>query len=247
MILKWGAYAHQNNEVWFDLSRRAIFSPAGKRFKIREIWTIQGVLRGTSQADLTTKTAALETAYASDGNKDLIFYLDDGTTETTHKRLASSTINGLRVTQPVSWTAGASGLWGAGIEYQRVRSFRVVVECEYLDLESSLLAYFESVTYQPTGSEFVIQETLTGSPEKYTTQASIRIVGKQQGYAIGATSYPSVATSLYPSDTRARLSYTGKKLSGDFGLNQSTKFVSFWKYHFESVSALSSNPATPSF
>lgn len=247
MILKWGAFAHDDNSVWFSLNRQAILSPSGKRFKVREVWSIRGTVKATSVSALTTKIAAIETAYASDGDKDLIFYLSDGTTETAHKRTAASTINGLRVIQPISWSAGNPGIWGAGIEYASIRSFSVVVMAEYLDLESDLLLWSETVNFSPDGTEFVIQESFTGAPTKYTTQLDIRFKGMQQGFAIGATSYPTESSSLFPTHTRARHSHVGYKLSTDFGINQNTKYMTFWKYHFEAATAITDSPTEPTF
>lgn len=247
MILKWGTFAHDNNSVWFQLHRRRIMSPANRRFKVQETWHIRGTVTDATQGGLTTKIAAIEAAYNVDGNKDLIFYLDDGVTETAHKRTAASTLSGLRVIQPVSWHAGQPGIWGAGIEYSTIRSFSVVIQCEYLDSESNLIAYSESLRLQPAGIDFVAQEALTGIPALITTQQQVRVIGYQRGMAIGATSWPAAPASLFPGVTRPRLSWIEEELPAEFGINTSTLYRTRWHYHFESNVALNSHPQAPIF
>ena len=234
MILKYGTYAHAQNEPVVQISKRVLFSPRGNRRVTRETWRIVGVLHGADQAGVTAALAALRTAYSTNG-LDLALYLDDGATPTDHRLLSSATLGGTRVTALDFPT-------GAGAEYSTFRSYVITVEGDLLDTSNELLDFSETISLEGTGgARVVFLETLSGAPQPQITRQFTTYRARQEGRAVGLTNYPAFAAPIWPGaelPTERRLTLRSpKRFAGNL-----SEFVVEWNYVFESVTPLSGSP-----
>lgn len=236
MILKWGAYSHDNNELTFKLRKTPIYSDIGVRRGIRETWTITGWKQAANQAALTTALGALETAYAT-GGKDLIFYLDDGTTATQHGITNSATTGGTKV-------RSLRYLDSKRDEYIFRRTYQIVVEADIFAPTTETVSYTESLRQIGTGGpRFVYLPSITGSPQFQITQLFTPYVTIQSGHAVGETTWPTPPAPLFPTyehvDKRVLDAHTPRYDNGD-----ALEYRISWRYVFESALALTGNPTS---
>ena len=99
MFLKYGTHSHAVEEASVSIRRDVLETARGTPYAYREEWDITGLLTADSATAISTKIAALESAYATNG-KDVTLYMPDGTTESEHKIDSSATNGGVRVTRP---------------------------------------------------------------------------------------------------------------------------------------------------
>jgi hypothetical protein len=234
MILKYGTYAHARNEPAVQIEKRALFSPRGNRRGTRETWRIAGILHGADPAGVTAALAALRTAYSTNG-LDLGLYLDDGVTPTDHRLLSSATLGGTRVLAldfPV----------GAGAEYSTFRSYVLTVSGEIVDTSSELLDFSETLSFEGTGGpRIVFLETLTGVPQPQVTRQYTTCRARQEGRAVGLTTYPAFPAPLWPAAELPHERRLTLRSPRRIGANWS-EYIAEWSYLFESVTPLSGSP-----
>lgn len=239
MILKYGTFAHADNEVQITISRRANVEPNGLRSTFVETWTIRGVLQAANRAALTSAIDALEAAYAVDGNN-LTFFDDNGTTETAHKLDSATALGGVRV------VAGPSYPAGSGAEYSTFRTYSITVEAEYpIDDEiEQPVAWTETLVFGGGGPRFVMLQTLTGAPVRQEVAENTPYWCLQTGSAKGLLSYPTPAEPMFPDDEhtdRRRTTFrTPEILEG-----VPKDFIVDWFYSFESTEPLIGLPTLP--
>jgi hypothetical protein len=234
MFLKYGTYTHARNEPAVQIGKRALFSPRGFRQTIRETWRIVGVLHAADQPGLTAAIAALRSAYNVNG-QNLGLYLDDGTTPTDHVLVSGATLGGTRVTAldfPV----------GAGAEYSTFRSYSITVEADVPDTTNNLLDFSETVSFEGTGGpRIVFLDTLAGLPQPQIARQCTTYRARQEGRAIGQTTYPPVPPPIWPGaelgDQRRLTLRSPKRTAASL-----TEFAAEWTYVFESVTPLSGGP-----
>ena len=236
MILKWGSYAHDNNEVWFDLKKHPMYADIGTRIGWTELWTIWGVLIGTDHANLLTKMTALQNAYAVN-RLNLVFYHDDGTTPTGHGVNDADTIGGTRVVD-FSWLDTRHD------ELVLRRSYQIVVQADLYDTDDEILSWHESI--QRIGDGLAIEKwlwTLTGPPVQQTVQQFSTFKYIQSGEAVGKTAYPLAATPLWPANLHKEESLVAVE-TPTYRDGDTTKYPIHWRYVFENAAALT--PFVPS-
>jgi hypothetical protein len=104
MIVKYGTYTHEQGENWWLFQYRFLYNRIGARQSQLNRCTLWGTIiqEDANQTSLLTKIAALENAYAVN-YRDLIVYLNDGTTATRHFLINSGTTNGW------TWTPARTG------------------------------------------------------------------------------------------------------------------------------------------
>src|SRR5690349_12222462 len=119
MILRYGSFAHDQNECAIVISKRAMYSPRGERTSIRETWHVTGIRHAASQSALTASLADLRNAYSING-RDAGLYLDDGATPTDHLLVSAAAIGGVRVVV-------LEFPKGDGAEYSTFRTYRLVL------------------------------------------------------------------------------------------------------------------------
>ena len=237
MILKYGTYAHPDNEVQITISRRSNVEANGLRASFVESWNIRGVLHAANHAALTAAIAALEAAYGIDG-QDLVFFENDGTTETAHKLANATSLGGVRVTGGPSYPAGS------GAEYSTFRTYVITVEAEYpLDVEGPI-AWTQTLIAGGGGARFVMLQTLTGSPVRQQVAENTPYWALQTGTAKGLLSYPTPDDPMFPDDEHAdrrRIVHRTPEIIEGVAAD----FVVSWSYSFESTSPLVGLPPYP--
>lgn len=232
MRLTWGGYSHAENSVGFTISKNVQMSQRGLPFKTNHVWVINGVLRSTTQSDLTAQMAALEDAYKQN-DQDLKFLFDNGG-ETHHKLLASSTISGTRV-RSFNWLNGQAGVWGSNTEYVFRRSYRIIVDAEsFADGADGILTSTESLTFRGTGGpRWVLAGSLTGPMQRQNVQLYTPFIAIQSGYALGLTAAPPFPGPLWPAlehgEMREETTISGIKYRND-----EIAISSRWRYIHES-------------
>lgn len=242
MYLKYGSFTHPLGEAAVFISREPVETEASTRYAIRERWDIQGLIcnpTGTATA-MSTLIAALETAYATDGN-DLTLYLPDGITSSQHAIDSSTTIGGTRIVQPLSYPEGE------GPEYITMRHFTVAVEAlKPVSGPTNLLSFSESVTYIGGGPRYGHLEPLAGPPVKQLLKNMTIYKATQRGNAVGLYAYPIVPSSMWPAYQLQLpdISYGSPRRIGYNGATNHTEFPVEWTYEFESAQSLSGSPHT---
>lgn len=195
MILKWGGYEHDDNEVSFSV-RISRATDSFQRIRASTVrFVIQGTIIGTSFSDLTDKLNTLESEYSTQG-KDLVFYDNDGN-ETAHALRNSETLGGTRVVG-FEYLEGIPGVWGSSTEYVNKRTYRIAVEGDIVT-RGGLLEWEESYTYYGNGGpEHKWIESLVGDPQRQTLKQRTIGIGIQEGTAVGENGYPPLPEMLYP-------------------------------------------------
>lgn len=240
MIFKYGNYSHDDNEVWFDVDFRTIYSDVGVKQNIRGTWIVYGVKKGEDASDLTDKLEALETAYSIQG-ADIGFYDNSGTL-TRHFMLSAVSTDGVQV-ESFKYLPGNGRHWGSGTEYVNMRSYRIILTANLIDCPLNVVSWRERIVGIGTGGpKFIYKGALTGPPQKQIIQQQTSFQAIQEGSGIGYFEYPFVATPFAPQHEhlgRRRVSlYTPK-----FGAVRNSLYRVDWSYFFESSTALVGSPS----
>jgi len=235
---KYGTHTHDQGEVL--MSRfyiRPNYSRRGKRFSLTRTMHLDGVLQGTSQADVISKVNALIAAYSVNDNHAGLY--DNAGTLTPHY-LDPDDPNALSPVRVVSrsWPVGSP------MELANKRTYSIVLSQDVVDTESEILFYQDSVTYLGTGgSRYRVREYPTGTPtitqvNQYTVQ---RIV--QSGFAIGLDAYVAHYGPMFSPPTAYELADMRRFTLGtpSYKGKVSIEYPSSWTYHFVAGSDLSSN------
>lgn len=245
MIVKWGTYPHANNEVRVNIQRQQHYNERGLRTGYTETWHLTGFMQAIDQAALTTALGTLKAAYATDG-QNLILYLDDGTTPTTHQLLTGSSISGTKV------ISGPEFPEGAGAEYATASAFRtygIVVQAEFKEttpLPGDTLVWQESLSIQGTGEgDFVLVPIINGKWDVQDMFQATNVIARQSGSAIGRTGYPTPPAPIFGDwEHKPKRTITDKnpKRAGPPGNPQYVEWEREWLYEFESNAALKGEP-----
>lgn len=195
-----------------------------------------GYLEGSGQADLTTKSLALERALAVP-YRDLILYRDDGGRSATLLTTADS-IGGVVITD------GPNFPDVLGAEYVSQRRFEFTGEADYLlpgTLARTLIDFGETVTVRGGGPKYVVRPALQGPPQRQLVYQATPCAATQRGFAVGATAYPTPPGPIWPQAEnpaeRAVTLVDPKKLGRGY-----TGFRVEWEYTFEWVAPLAGRP-----
>lgn len=175
MNLVYGNFQHDPGDAELSITREAVISETGIMYAVRERWTVNGRLHGTSTSNVNSKVAALLAAY-SVNNLDI--YLSGS----AHIMRSSETINGTRVVMPPSFPVGSNG------ENSTYRSYTLAVEGEFAYSGSSvLLSWAESLSFKGTGGpNWGFLTCLNGSPQHQIFQQQTTLSCKQTGRAVCA-------------------------------------------------------------
>jgi hypothetical protein len=234
MILKYGSYAHDQNECAVVITKRAVFSPRGDREFVRETWSITGIKQAATQPALSGTLAALRAAYAVNG-LDAGLYLDDGATLTDHALPSAAALGGVRVVR-------LDYPHGSGAEYSTFRTYRLTLEADFPDAAGNLLDYAESLNFAGTGGpRRIFLEVLEGLPQEQIGAQCTTCRATQQGRAVGFGAYPVPPPPIWPlaelPDRRRITLGTPERIAGQFA-----RFPVEWSYAFESIGPLSGFP-----
>lgn len=189
MYVTYGAYRHPDNEVnltSFESITR--YSPRNRRMVTKQRMHISGDLIYTGQAALAPKIAQLIDAYATE-DQTLALWHDDGTV-TRHRLESSSTnsnnISGVKIAYR-SWPKGDPE------EYATARTFYIIAEADYRDLDSELIEYHDRVRIRGTaGPRRRFLEFARGPAQaQITVQQTLQEI-VQEGFAVGFDGWPNV-------------------------------------------------------
>lgn len=234
MYFQYGNYRHADNEVALTAAQHhPLYNQRGEVVQVRKSISLQGVLLGTSQSQITQQITALEAAYSTN-HLDAGLYHDDDT-PSPHFLDNSSSIDGVKVIALEFPT-------GDGAEYATGRSYTITLQADFLAVATQLVAFQESLQFVGTcGPRRVFVPTLNGLPQKQTVHAatSARIV--QSGSAIGLRAYPAIPHPFLPAAEhvdRREIDYGAPESRGSNFLHWPIR----WSYHFESVLPLFAQP-----
>ena len=232
MILKWGKHAHSQDEVGIKIEYKSIFDKFDRRIGDIQEWHIIGAVIGTSQANLTTLLAALESAYSSD-YLDLTMFLNDGTTSTQHRLKNSDTFGGTHV----AFFGYIEGPWKMQLEYANRRTFYIVIRAE-IRTGGGNYAWKERMSVKGTGGQkFRYMPSLNASPELQVLQQSSTYFYVQQGVAIGRHGHVVPPGPLVPSIEhleQRKITYDTPK---EIRVNDSELYTTTWQYVMEGTTA----------
>lgn len=233
MYLSYNGYNHAENEVGLHIVKQAVYGPSGRRQFERQSWTITGVvISNVSESDLSSKMAALEAAYSTNGGN-LVLYGNSGTA-TNHQLLSAGTTNGTQV-KSLQWLPGNPGIWGMGTEYVNKRSYRITVEAERPWYDDNLVYYQSTLSATGTcGPKRVWVRSLTGLPQQQTTQLYTTQMVVQSGMNIGLVNSIPQDDPLFPLYEHVDRRRIAPGSAQRLGINISTHYPTRWMYFFES-------------
>lgn len=193
MYVTYGSYRHDDNTVTLSAYHvRSQYSPRHAKYCTSYEVHLHGQLivndpslttPAQLQAAQAEKISALINAY-SENDKDFSFFHDDGT-KTRHSLTTGNALNGVQV-KARSWPKGDEA------EYATLRTFYIVLEATYDDVEAELMTYSEQFHYIGTGGpKYSVTETYNGPVyELEATRTAQRMI--QTGHAVGWSGYPLV-------------------------------------------------------
>lgn len=230
MIIKWGSYAHTDNEaqlVRYDVQPRK--SQRGQRLELSYRAHIRGELKDTSgQAALTTKIQSLISAY--DQNYQDFILLDNSGNSTPHSILNSDprNVSGNRVVYR-SWDGTDP------VEYATIRTYEIVIEAIMAQPESNLVYLTERVTYIGTGGRIWSADNTQYGPQATVLYPSSWKHVLQDGYAIFYTG-PAVPNGpLYPSNFEHEEQRRIVPMEPSFRGQGYTHYPISWHYSFSTI------------
>ena len=184
MYWKYGNYTHPANEVnLVSVQQYPVYTDRLYRRTSRYRMTIAGELQYATQAELTTKITELMAAYDYDGYEAGL-YQDDGTVTRHHLPLNGNLISGPRIMY-------RDFPKGDAAEYATKRTFRVVLEAEYLEVESQLVSFQETLSFRGTGGPLWRMKMYAKGvpkPELLAQKTPQQII--QHGTVVGLQGYP---------------------------------------------------------
>lgn len=184
MIAKWGEYSHPDQEIKLKrYYKRAKINKRGLRESVVIGAFLEGWVVADTEADVASRITEIETAYAVD-NRDFVMLTTAGA-EGPHVIKSSHplALTGVKVID-FQWTDHDP------TELLNNRSFTVHLEGEYMDSDSVVIEYEESLEFiGDTGPAWYSKEMPVGPPidvllREQTVQRVI-----QTGHSIGLNDY----------------------------------------------------------
>lgn len=235
-ILVYGSYVHDLGEVTLSISQSEVTTETGQAGGYIERWDVQGEIITDSHAVMANRIAALRSAYSVQG-RDAVFYAPDGVT-ILHRLRSLDTVAGVKVIPPSFPYEDNRGLYATGIKYA------VTITGEYTTvLQSSLVAWQETLTFSGGGPRYVFRQPMRGRPIKQQVAEATPYRLTQNGRAVGRYAYPQAPPPLYPEHLveNAPASPTGP----EFRDGQFLNYAIAWNYVMESVDPLEGSPTLP--
>lgn len=230
MILKWGSYAHAQDEVGIRIEKRSIFDTFNRRMGMIHEWTIIGAIHANSQSALTTALSSLETAYDSD-YLNLILYLNDGTTATQHQLLNSATFGGTKVIG----FGYIDGPWKMRCEYANRRTFWIKIRGE-IRTGTGHWAWHEKMSVKGTGgTKWRYMPRLSGAPIAQTLQTDTPFYYVQEGSAVGREAYIAAPGPVYPGIEHVEMREIAYHTPKDIRVGDNEMYLTTWRYVMEAT------------
>lgn len=241
MQLYYGNYGHALGVPAITISREVVNDAGERPYIERERWQINGLLPNPDGSATTLKAAIdeLVAAYSVNGYN-LILYMPDGSTPSSHALYSSSCFGGTRVVQRPSFPTGTGP---EGVTY---RNFSLAVEGD-ISLISPGTSYTTSFTetLEFNGGGFLDGhlEPLVGQPIKQRRKQNTTYRATQQGEAVGLFGYPPVPPPIWP----AALTQPNPKFTLSSPRRRQGTFVDYrinWLYEYESARPIIGTPNT---
>ena len=232
MRLDWGSYQHQPDEVGVRIRYQSTFDDFGRRIGEVQEWHILGAIVGSSQADLTTKLASLESAYSND-YRDLKLKINDNSTDSRHTLLNNSTLGGTHV----HFFGYVEGPWKMKLEYANRRTFYIVIRGE-VRTGGGHYAWKERLMTKGTGGQkFRYQPSINAAPELQVIQQATTFFYVQQGQAIGRKGYIIPPLPLFPSIEHLEQRKIDYDTPKEIRVGGSELYLSSWQYVMEATNS----------
>lgn len=234
MYFKYGNFQHPDNQVnLVSHTEEHIRSQRGKPYLLRKRQTLDGYIKGATQAEIKTKIEALENAYELEG-RDAGLYHDDGT-RSPHFLDSSAAIGGVKIL-----TFGYDR--SDGSQYATQRNFSITLQADFPAGNVGLLYYEETLEIIGTGQfAHVVIPLIEGPPDVQQVYQFTPVRARQNGRAVGFLGYPLITAPQFPQWEKLahrRISRTTPRVdSGSL-----VEFKSAWSYFFESPGSLSGFP-----
>jgi hypothetical protein len=239
-ILKYGAYAHGQNEVAVTITKTALKTEGGVYYADEVTWALTAFpgLQATTQAGVTGAINTLQNAYSVDGY-DLVLYLDDGATPTSHALYSTQCNGGTRVIQPPHFPEGK------GAEYSTYRSYSIVVAGEVpVKVGVNVLTKFhEQITVEGTGgplNRFIAVAQGAYVQQTVSQQSTFRVVQSGQAESLYAPA-PAPPAPIWPDAEHQEL----RRVTYESPRMRNGRYYNFgvsWSYTFESNGSLGGQP-----
>ena len=229
IFLQYGSYQHELSDAAVSIQRVGVPNEAGQIFATRDVWSIQGRLEGTTQADLTTKINALESAYNQQASKVSLKF--EGGADTAHVMDIQNMLSPIQVTQMPSYPIGA------GAEYTTFRNYTIQVEGLVKTglAQSSLIFYRENVQTSGGFPRDVLVTTLNTPPIRQRIADFTPFIVRQTGRAISLVGWviaPPPKLNILSQAVLIDNTYTKLGPTETFanGVRIQSRFESTWSY-----------------
>lgn len=235
MHLAVGSYAFDANSVRVAGTSRLRFNPAGQQLSRISQLRVDGYLSASGQAALTSAQQSLQTALTS-SYPDIVFYQDDGTTESATSLKNVGSITGVRITDGPNFPAEY------GAEYATLRRFNFTAEAEYpVGPSNRLTRYHEQLEFSGGGPVFIVAPAKRGGAQRQQVYQFTPYRVIQRGAAFGYLQYPPDPLILFPNRLRENPPYglIAPNRVGQFGYEEWGKT---WNIIYEAEFPL---PAVP--
>jgi len=233
MILKYNTFTAKQGQAVPRISREYVRDAGGVRRGFIERWDVEGWLDEDTPQQLTTALAALEAALV-DGH-DLILYLPDGSTESSHALKTADCLGGVQVASGPDFDRNEGG------EYVTYRSFRVAFE-GFVEDESAeqIIEWEETVEISGGIQGRVFLQPLVGRPVEQTVATQTPYVMVQSGRALGRIPYPAANAPKFPSRvTDSSIRYRGPRR---YARGVFSDYETSWTYVMTSADPISGTP-----
>lgn len=196
MYLSIGGVLRPFNEARAAISYEIVYDGMNRAALVKSLWGISGRViqqSNATQAGMTIKLRQL----ASDIQKprpDLIFYEDDGATQTALKLLAADCVDGPNLTD-LSFPDKAPDIYPTGVEYG------CTFQATNLALNASsnpITEFTEIITPGGGGQEVILVGGAINPAEYQTAKQNAPWYYTQSGSAVGMFGYPPVPPPLWP-------------------------------------------------
>lgn len=237
IVVSYGSFSFDSDTVAVSIQRNNTLNEAMQSYITTHQWELTGQIQGTTQNDVISKCALMETAFSLAG-KDLIVLGNDGST-VAHSLLNAGSVSGVRVTRPPSYPRGD------GTQLTTFRDFTISLEADYYfapQVTDTLKMFNETVNISGGGPLYDLIEMTNGPPVFYRVRNFTPWRATQSGSAVGLRSRPNPQAPIWP----------GALLrGGSFSLQSphwmGKQYVDYgiaWQYEFASAEPLVGEPGT---
>lgn len=247
MIVTYGGYTHDRDEVAVRSAVTAVYDTFGRQMADVVEYTLLGVLQVPNnvdplvmQAALTTKLNGLIAAYAVP-DQDFAVNLDNGV-KSAHFIDSSKTFYGVQVVRPPAFL---NGPWTGRIEYLNRRTYTITLRAEFRYGDGTpeapdLFSYRERILIKGTGSpKWRYSPRQVGTPQAQTLQTITTFYYVQEGESVGRQGFPAPNDPLYPIIEHGEDRVIGYSSPADMSINGNEMFATQWRYVMEATIAQS--------